>query len=139
MPKRRTKKQYTDLFDNPQLLKRQNAGDCQVILFPNGENELWVKDSNGYGFRISFGAGPAGIGVIVERFTCGPALTVSGNTVGEKSGFSIDASYVEITQHFNDEYSQKHKEWSASDVIDGKHSVKHPSELGIKPYYNTKD
>ena len=42
--------------------------DTEVILFPNGESEIWIKNKAGHGFCIKAGVGKAGFSVTVRDF-----------------------------------------------------------------------
>jgi len=78
-PRRVTKKQLADLKDHPGGL----FSGLEVSLFPAGtiyegsRGEIWIRDSQGNGFVISAGRGPAGTGLEVRRIGMGPAFTLT--------------------------------------------------------------
>jgi hypothetical protein len=114
MTKRRTKKQYTDLHDNPESLF--GAG-VQTILWPSGVPEIWFKDKEGRGFKVCVSSGPAGFSIRMSPFIGSPALTVSGNKTGDWAGFSgPDLVEATLTQYKADEKSQAFKAWYQSDA-----------------------
>jgi hypothetical protein len=128
--KRQTKKQYAELIDNPQALFE----GIQTVLWPNGVNEIWFKNAQGYGFRVHVSNGPAGMGITVSRFNCTPGLTISGNQAdGEWTPFvGPDMAEVSLTQYKQDAYGQQFKKWYQADAGDRMtDDCKHPSELGM--------
>lgn len=107
MSKRRTKKQYMMLFNQPHLL----FDGCEVILWPNGEPEIWIK-SDDKGFRITASEGPAGLGLRVNRFVGGPSITVTGNLDPDcEVAPQADFFEVTMTQYSSDLNSQAFKRW----------------------------
>ena len=99
---RRTKARYSKLFDDPTTL----FPGCEVILFPNGEPEIWIRTTHsGSGaVRIRANHGPAGLMVDVQRF----ALATVPLTV-----FEHDAGAdVQIVQYHSDPWSQAFKAWA---------------------------
>lgn len=122
MKRRRTKKAYTDLYDDPTSLFK----GCEVLLFPNGENEIWIRSQDRRrSFKITAGDGPAGLMIQVDRHAlAGGSLSVSGNLDDGKwtpSGLTDYAS-VAICQYRPDDWSQQFKAWIAD------HENPHPGE-----------
>lgn len=110
---KRTKKQYTELYNNPEAL----FTGVQTIMWPNGVPEIWFKNAQGYGFRVHVGNGPAGIGITVSRFVGTPGLSISGNTVEDDAPFiGPDMQEISLTQYKPDEKSQQFKKWYQSDA-----------------------
>lgn len=115
---KRTKKRYKDLFENPADLvcgSGGSNGDAGTILFPNGEREIWFKHygKRTIGMSVRFSAGPAGISVTIQRFTCSPGLTVSGNAENTYASLDVkeDAAEVVVTQYFDSDWAQTFKKW----------------------------
>lgn len=114
--KRRTKKAYAELYDDPTKLFK----GCEVILFPNGEPEIWVKSTT-YPFHqvvVTGGRGPAGMGLHLRRSIGSAPLTVSGNlddtewNVHPPKGEQAPDYYqVEITQLDPSPFAQAHRAW----------------------------
>ncbi len=133
-PKRRkrTKRAYAELFDNPGLMFGPHA---QVTLFPNGQHEIWIKSQLGT-FRITAGNGPAGFGITVSS-AVGDPLTVAGVT--DRKTYSEtqhdDVWEVRLTQPHADAYSQQFARWYACDAKDddGNKREPHPDVLGLVP------
>lgn len=125
---RRTKKQYADLFDNPDKL----FPGCNVILFPNAEpGELYIISTDGArGFCVKAGDGPNGLRLeITRKNPVTPPMTVSGNNAWENGPIApIDASYLEIIEYRTTPYAKAFKTWSINPV-----NNKHPRELGLVP------
>lgn len=98
---------------NDNSTKIDNLFDgCKVTVRPNGKSEIWIQDKRGHGFRITAGAGPAGLRVTAARFAGGNAITMTGNAHGtEKPVGGLDMSEVSICQYNNDEWSQAFKLW----------------------------
>lgn len=85
---------------------------CKVRICPNMENEIWIQDERGHGFRITAGAGPAGLRVTVGRFVGGNPITIGGNEHSTEEPFSgPDMSQVSLCQYNQDERSQAFKRW----------------------------
>jgi hypothetical protein len=127
---KRTKKQYTDLFINPQAL----FGEVETILWPNGVPEIWFKDKKGCGFRIQVSSGKAGLSLTVSRFVGTPALSMSGNQADtEWTPFvGPDMQEIGLTQYRADAYSQAFKQWYQADS-ESRETLKHPDEMGMLP------
>jgi len=108
---RRTKKRYQDLYDDPTTLFK----GATVTLFPNGENEIWVKSLDGmFSFKITGGMGPAGLGLTITRLGLGTDITVFGYGGRNDSNLPAalpDVSDVELVQYKHDERSQAFKAW----------------------------
>ena len=105
--KRRTKKQYAELYDNPGALFK----GCKVMLWPNGEPEIWINGGR-HSVRIKASVGPAGMSVTIGRFVGGMPLSVSGNlTEGCKPLGMLNCEEVSVTQYNDDEHSQAFKRW----------------------------
>lgn len=95
--KKRTKKQYQELFDNPSAL----FGDAEVLLFPNGESEIWIRDKVGkLGMRLRASRGPAGLRVELTSFPGTPKMDVFGDT-----------SNFEIVQYDGSKWSEDFRAW----------------------------
>ena len=108
--KKRTKKAYEALFDDPKTLFE----GVEVFLFPNGEREILVRDAKrGHAMRIKVSVGEAGLGLTVQRTTFGTALSVCGNREGDYEFVRLedDAAELTITQYNGDERSQAFKRW----------------------------
>jgi hypothetical protein len=129
---KRTKTAYAGLYDNPQAL----FPGVDMLMWPNGEPEIWFKDKRGYGFRVRVSSGPVGLGMTVSRFTATPGLTLNGNqNDGDMTCYSGPDMYeVSLTQYMPDEYSQAFRRWYQADMGEREHGVKHPSEMGLKPH-----
>src|SRR3990167_367324 len=81
MSRRRTLKRYETLYRDPTTLFQ----GVEVTLFPNGANEIWCKTSDGLGFRVTVGNGPAGLGVCIRSFISTPGITrADGDTFLEQ-------------------------------------------------------
>lgn len=123
--KRRTKKAYQDLHDDPTLLLR----NCEVILYPNGENEIWVRSKDWRrGFKITGGDGPAGLMLDISSFTGSGPLSATGNLADEHwtpSGMT-DFKHLSVVQYRDDDWSQRFKAWCA-DTGNPK-TVEHPGD-----------
>jgi hypothetical protein len=109
-----TKKQYTELFDNPKALFQ----NVKTTLWPNGVPEIWFSNDQGYGFRVAVSNGPAGMGITISRFIGTPGLTISGNQAdsGWSSFIGPDMQEVSLTQYKPDDQSQAFKRWYQSDA-----------------------
>ena len=117
---------------------------CTVA--PNGSDELWVKDSAGYGFALKLSAGKAGVSATIHKFTGQPPVSVTGNQASEFECIPmVDAFEVTTTVYRSDAYSQAFKSWYAGNVEQNAtagttpNRVKHPEELGLKPCYETEE
>lgn len=114
MRKKRTLKRYADLFRDPSALFGPNT---ETVLFPNGENEIWLKDDRGFGVRITASRGDAGFGVTVQKFVGGTPLTLNGNTAKDWEPYAgPDMQEVTITQYLGDERSQQFKRWYRDEI-----------------------
>lgn len=107
--RKRTLKLYETLYRNPLSLFPSNgpttAGDIETILFPNGENEIWIKDSkSGRGFRIRASNGPAGFALRVSTF--GKAATIADVIPDNESAVGHDAVDFGLCIYNDDEKSQ---------------------------------
>lgn len=109
---KRTLKAYTDLYRNPGLLSNSEQERAQVILFPNGEREIWIKSDDGtLGIRMTVSNGPAGLGVCMSSFIGTPPLTVGGNLADGACtpAGGEDYRHLEICAYRLDEKSQAFK------------------------------
>lgn len=111
---RRTKRKYMELFDDPTTL----GSNCQVILFPNGQPELWVKSLDGRrGMTLRFGDGPAGLMVGVQRHLFTAGMTIGGNLSPDyevyppKGESRPDFADLSIVQYKPDDWSQLFRAW----------------------------
>ena len=104
----------------------------QCTVAPNGENEIWVKDEQGYGFALKLSAGNAGVGATIRKFVGSSPVSVTGNLVGDWEPIKmIDAVEVTTTVYRHDARSQAFKRWYAGDIDpDTKERVPHPDEVG---------
>lgn len=101
--KKRTKKLYAELHDDPRTL----FPGCEVILFPNGQPEIWIKADNGrFGITIEVSKGPVGMGVRIRKHVGTRHLTVWKDSPGK-----IEAEYLEMVQDDGSEYAAAHNEW----------------------------
>ena len=115
MARRRTLKQYAELFRNPYKLfgnGPDNMG-AKVTLWPNGESEIWIQGSGGKGFRLTASEGPAGLSIKLSTFIGSPAITISGNATGDYAPIQNvpEARHLELCQYNSDERSQAFKAW----------------------------
>ena len=109
MKKRRTKKRYANLFDDPKSL----FGNARVMLFPNGEPEIWIQSPDGcQGFRLTASCGKAGLGLTIRRFVGGAPMTICGNLAPDGEVMpQKDAEEISVTQYRSDDYAQAFKKW----------------------------
>lgn len=110
--KRRTKKAYETLYDDPESLFE----GCKVLLFPNGENAIWITGKDGSGIKITASAGKAGLGLRVCPSLGTPSITINGNREGDYEPLRVadDAREVSLTQYKPDAKSQAFKRWYQS-------------------------
>jgi hypothetical protein len=107
--RKRTKAQYARLFDDPSTLFGKGT---KVLLYPNGEPEIWIQNALGQGFRITANNGPAGFGVTVSQFAGSPVATLAAMCNSEPINADIDGiAAVSLTQYNSDEWSQQFKKW----------------------------
>ena len=116
----------------------RHAQDALALLFPtvkctvapNNQPEIWVKDSEGYGFALTLNSGKAGISATIRKFTGAPPVSVSGNTSPAMECIPmVDAFEVSACVYHNDAWSQAFKAWYASDLLpDETHSVPYPGD-----------
>lgn len=104
--------EWQELQNDP----RSYFGDCELRLFPNGQKVIWIKGKYG-GFAITAGEGPAGLGIQVTRFVGAGPITISANSVDNKTSLDFDASGVSLTIYHPDERSQAFKQWHAVDKM----------------------
>ncbi len=107
--KRRLQKSYVELFRDPSTLFET----ARVMLFPNGEPEIWIQGSGGKGFRIVAGEGPAGLSLQISTFIGSPPITISGNAAVTYDPITdiADARHVSLCQYNGDDRSMAFKEW----------------------------
>ncbi len=108
--RKRTKVSYSRLYDSPTNLF---GGTCEVILFPNGEPEIWIRSTDGMrSFKITASDGPAGLAINVSTRVGGAPISVGGNLSGSydvaKPG---DFAHVSLCQFKPDAWSQAFKAW----------------------------
>ena len=118
MKLKRTLKRYADLFRNPRTLFDGSPANGipapEVILFPNGERQIWIKGTGNKGFRITAGEGPAGLSVTISRFVGCPPITIAGNADdGDMTPIQNlpEAFELSLCQYNADARSQAFKEW----------------------------
>jgi hypothetical protein len=91
--------------------------NVRCIVAPNGSNEIWVKDAQGYGFALTLGSGKAGVSATIRKFTGAPAVSITGNKTGDMECLpQVDMFEVSATVYRIDEYSQQFKRWYGADV-----------------------
>lgn len=95
--RRRTIKRYVELYHDPSTLFH----GVNVTVFPNGENEIWLKTADGLGVKVRVGNGPAGLGIQIDTFGGTPTLTVA----------SPDGTHMEVCQYRQDARSQAFRRW----------------------------
>lgn len=108
---KRTKKLYRDLFDNPSAMFGEGV---EVILFPNGENEIWIKNKAGHGFRVKAGIGKAGFSVTVRDFVGSARGDYSVARVSDSKydGTTIkDAREVSFTKYNQTDHALAFSNW----------------------------
>jgi len=110
-----------DLFRNPRALfvGGPDSDGAAVTLWPNGEDEIWIQDRKGAGFRITASRGPHGLGLQISRFCGSPAMTISANGAGIGPNIpairQFDASDIEICQYDETATAQEFKTWYGKD------------------------
>lgn len=114
--KRRTKKAYTELYDDPTTLFE----GCEVILFPNGVPEIWIKSTR-YPYHqvvVQASRGPAGMGLTLRRTIGSAPLTASGNLADKhmtvyppKGERHPDYCQMEIVQMDGTPFAVAHRAW----------------------------
>lgn len=104
MSRRRTLKRYENLYRDPTSLfpASDGARQLETILFPNGENEIWLRTPDGLGVRIVASNGPHGLGVRVGSFVGTPKITAPDTQ---------DEIEVELCQYRQDARSQAFRRW----------------------------
>lgn len=137
---RRTKKLYAALFDDPTTL----FPGVETTLFPNGEREIWFRDttSANLGLKIKVSQGPAGFGVTIERLaptraTLNVCGEVDNGSIVPPSGFvQEDVTRLDAMFYYDDPYSQQFKRWhndQCTTAVDEPTTVKYPGDMGLKP------
>lgn len=117
MARKRTKKQYANLFDNPRALFHGGPDDTgvSVTLWPNGEREIWLRDDNGRGgVRITASRGPVGMGIRISKFVGTGPLTVRayGDDYSDATNApSFDAREIDMVFYDQTEKAQAFKRW----------------------------
>src|SRR5580704_17073925 len=110
---KRTLKKYQELFHNPFRLfghrGTDNNSGPSVLLFPNGESEIWIQGQRGKGYRITASEGLAGLGLTISTFVGAPPMTVSGNASGDYAPITNvpDAREMSLCQYNSDDRSQQ--------------------------------
>jgi len=121
---KRTKKKYNDLFDNPELIFK----DCELIIFPNGQDEIWIKEKNGTGkgFRISASRGKYGIRLSISSFIGTGNFNVFPYYAEEKDSFSDNM--ISLCHYDDNEKALEYKKHYIQGNIDDFYK-KYPEEL----------
>jgi len=128
---KRTKKKYQELFDNPARLFGE---DAQVVLWPNGVPEIWIKNRNGTkGVCITASEGPACFSVRVKHFIGAYDFTVLACNPDYEPQDIEPIRELEVCQYNQDEVSQAFKAWYMADS----HNSEHRTEL-LKSYETLK-
>lgn len=115
--KKRTKKRYMELFDNSMSLfppHGQESKGVAVILFPNGENEIWLKTEDGkHGVCLTASCGKAGMGITIRTFPYGKDLTVRSynRQYGNAHPTVEDVREVCVTSYNDDPHSRAFSRW----------------------------
>lgn len=88
---RRTIKRYVELFRNPRTLFPGGPDDtgADVILFPNGQREIWIRGSGNKGYRIRASEGPMGLGLQIDTFIGSEPMTLIPDDSGDTRHVSI--------------------------------------------------
>lgn len=115
-----TKKLYRDLFDNPSLM----FGNCEVLLFPNGADEIWIRDKLGRGVTIRAGVGKVGLGITFFRFSFTKDPQVRVTDKDHDQILSTEAREVSLTFYDDTERARQFSDW-----YDGK--AEYPEEMEI--------
>lgn len=106
---RRTIRQYMELFRNPRALFSGGPDDTgvEVVLFPNGEREIWIKGTDGKGLRLRASEGPYGMGLQIDTFAGTTALTVMTDAASDSH---LTARHISLCQYNNDAKAQAFRE-----------------------------
>ena len=102
--KKRTKKLYTDLYDNPRAMFPGGTGNdtgVEVILYPNGQPVIWLR-SGLHSLSLTASRGPHGLGVHISSQVGSTPLTV------RKEGSS---SFCHITQYDDTPNAAAYSRW----------------------------
>lgn len=127
--KRRTKRAYLQLFDQPEYLFGRGT---KTIIFPNGEREIWIKNSDGTkGFCVRASDGAAGFSIRIRQFGQSDTL-VSSDWMPSDRAFTMPPE-LECVSYYSDPYAQQFKKWYFSPIVDGKHAEPYPADLGLEP------
>jgi hypothetical protein len=118
MNKKRTKKDYDQLYRSPKHLFPPTASSAGVdtILFPNGQNEIWFKDEYGRHFTVVASSGPAGFSVTVKAGFNASATLLGAKYPGYECFDEDDVKEVTLCQYNQDEASQTFKAWYLADA-----------------------
>lgn len=103
--RKRTLKDYEALYRNPLHLAPPGPAStgAEVILFPNGEREIWVRSGDGFGgMRIRISDGPAGLSIHVNSFVGTADMDVVVDAPGRDIG---------LVQYRSDQRSQAFRRW----------------------------
>ena len=108
---KRTKKHYTELFDNPGALLK----DASVILWPNGQPVIWIRDGeSGRGFEIKAGKGRVGFSVTVRAI--GPAAACHVADPNYQVTVPPDAREVTLCQYDDTDHARAFRAWYEHDA-----------------------
>lgn len=107
--RRRTKKQYGELFDNPAAL----FGSAEVTLWPNGEPEIWIRGKGSHSIRIRASEGPAGFGLTISTHAGATPMSVRMYDKDYKDVVQRQDGVREVclTAYNNDPRAQAFKRW----------------------------
>jgi hypothetical protein len=112
--RRRTKKLYKDLHDNPTILfpgDTDKSAPIETILFPNGQDEIWLQAPDGrLGIAIQASIGPHGLGVRIRSFIGTPKISIMAPTEG-----TLEDSWVELCQYKPTPEANEYKAWYRKD------------------------
>ena len=100
--RRRTKRAYAHLFDNPTALSAGGPSDkgAHVTLYPNGAREIWIRDTHGlHGIRLTVSHGPAGLGVTLSTMAGTAPITLHLTSAETNEIVSVDTREVETCQY----------------------------------------
>lgn len=121
--KKRTKKAYLDLYDNPFALfgrDEETGRGAKVLLYPNGCREIWIQNANGSkSFSIVASEGPAGFSLTIKPAVGTPDATLLGAISPDYKPVNVDGLRdISICQYNSDYRSQLFKRWYMADSKD---------------------
>lgn len=132
--RRRTKRAYALLFDNPAYLFGRGT---RTTIFPNGSREIWISNTDGTAsFRITASDGPAGFSVTVNAAV--GTMPLAAHVLMRKdyrTEMLQDVQEITAIAYYPDDYSQAFKKWYECDArgADGNKTVPLPSDIGLVP------